>query len=375
MKIIKWMMLLTKRLYKKPSFAVICLLIPVMVLFYSLSVRDNGGIVSIALAAENAGDPLAQQITADLLSDSPLIRFYTCRTPEEAESMVIYGKADGAWIFASDLQAKLCAFVRSPTAKNAFVRILEREKNVTTLLVREKLTGTVFSYLSEEIYLQHIRENHPELQDVPDQTLLTYYQSVIIDGHLFDYAYQTENPAGKNYLLSPVRGLLAVVTTLCGLAAAMYYTEDSICGTFSWVPVKKATATEFLCQVIAVGNVAFIGLLALLISGLSAPLSRELVLLPFFVLCVCVFAMVIRRIFRGLRLLGTVTPIITVAALCLCPVFLDFNSLWLLQALFPPTYYLRSIYNPAFIGGMALYIGLGILLCIILDKLPIKNRQ
>ena len=372
---IKWLMLLTKRLYKKPSFVAICLLIPAMVLFYSLSVRNNSGIVSIALAAEDANDPLAQKITADLLSDSPLIRFYTCPTPEEAESMVIYGKADGAWIFGSDLQAKLCAFVQSPTAKNAFVQILEREKNVTTLLVREKLTGAVFSYLSEEIYLQYIRENHPELQDISDQTLLSYYQSVMIEGHLFDYAYQAETPAGKNYLLSPVRGLLAVVTTLCGLSAAMYYTEDCTRGTFSWVPVKKAAAAEFLCQIIAVGNVALIGLLTLLISGLNAPLSRELTILPLFVLCVCVFAMMIRRIFRSLRLLGAITPVITVAALCLCPVFLDLNSLWLLQALLPPTYYLRSIYNPAFISSMLLYISIGALLCIIQDKLHIKNRQ
>ncbi len=375
MKLIKWFALLTKRLYKKPTYLAICLLIPVLVFFYSLSVRDSGGVINIALAAEDANDPLAQRITADLLSDSQLIRFHICRTPEEAESMVVYGKADGAWIFASNLQIKLCAFVKSPTAKNAFVRILEREKNITTLLVREKLTGTVFSYLSEEIYLQHIRQNHPELQDVPDQTFLNYYKSVIIDGHLFDYAYQTDNPAGKNYLLSPVRGLLAVVVTLCGLAAAIYYTEDCIRGTFSWVPAKRAPVAEFLCQYIAVGNIALIGFLALLISGLSVPLSRELVLLPLFILSVCIFAMVIRRIFRGQRLLGTITPMITVTMLCLCPIFLDFKTQWLLQALFPPTYYIRSVYNPAFTGGMVLYIGVGILLCIILDKLHIKNRQ
>ena len=166
------------------------------------------------------------------------------------------------------------------------------------MLAREKLSGLVFTYVSPEIYLQYIQENLPELNDIPRHTLLEHYNAVSLGGELFSYAARGETLQGQNYLLSPVRGLLAIITMLCGLSSAMFYTEDLRQGLFSRIPAKHLPIAEFLCQVIAVANIAIVATLALALSGLSGNIFGELVLLIAYIPCVSLFAMVLRRIFR-----------------------------------------------------------------------------
>ena len=47
----KWLLMMTKRLYKKPTFVVILILIPVLVLGYGLVAAEDSGMVTIALAS------------------------------------------------------------------------------------------------------------------------------------------------------------------------------------------------------------------------------------------------------------------------------------------------------------------------------------
>lgn len=368
MKFLKWCYLLNKRLYRKPVFLVILLLIPLLTVGYTALSRDDSGIMTVALAQEAPADSLGDQIIGDLMTSSQLIRFVFCDTPAEAREMVAYGKADSAWIFDSDLQNKICAFVKKPTAKNAFIQVVEREESVTLMLAREKLSGVVFTYVSPEIYLQYIRENLPQLNDVPRDTLLKHYHAVSLGGELFSYAAHGETLQRQNYLLSPVRGLLAVITMLCGLSSAMFYTEDLKQGLFSRIPTKHLPGAEFLCQVIAVANIAVAVTLALGLSGLTGNFFRELILLIAYIPCVGLFAMVLRRIFRSTQVLGILTPVLIVVTLCVCPVFLDLIPLRTAGLLFPPTYFIRGAYDTAYIGYMVCHCAVCALLCRIADK-------
>ena len=361
--------LLTKRLYRKPLFLAILLLIPLLTFGYSAIAKADSGFMTVALSQKDPADPLGQQIIEDLMSSSPLIRFLLCDTPEEAEEMVAYGKADSAWIFDADLQNKVCAFVKNPVSRNAFVQILEREQSVTLLLTHEKLSGLIFTYLSPDIYLQYIRKNIPELSQVSDEELLMHYNAVSLDDTLFAFATQKENPSAQSYLLTPVRGLLAVVTLLCGLSSAMFYTEDVKQGLFSRIPLKKLPAAEFLCQTITVGNIAVVATAALFLAGLNGSLWKELGLLIVYIPCVSLFAMVLRRLFPSIRTLGIVTPLLIVVALCACPVFLDLIPLRTFALLLPPTYFIRGAYDAAYIGYMVCHCGICAMLCLIFDQL------
>lgn len=365
----KFSLLFTKRLYRKPLFLAILLLIPLLTFGYSAIAKADSGFVTIALAQKDPSDPTGQQIIDVLMSGSPVVRFLLCDTPEKARELVVYGKADSAWIFEDDLQNRICAFVENPVARNAFVRILEREESVTLLLTHEKLSGLVFTYLSPEIYLQYIRKNIPELAGTSDEMLIKHYNEVSLNDTLFSFATQKENPSTQSYLLTPVRGLLAVVTLLCGFASAMFYTEDVKQGLFSRIPLKKLPGAEFLCQMITVGNVALIVTVTLFLSGLNSSFWKELGLLMVYIPCVSLFAMVLRRIFPGMRALGILTPLLIVVAICACPVFLDLIPLRTFALLLPPTYFIRGAFDAAFIGYAICHCIICAALCLLFDKL------
>lgn len=358
-KMLMWCYLLTKRLYKKPTFVVILILISVLVLGYGLVAAEDSGMVTIALAREDSNDAMAAQVTEDILDSSQLIRFISCESPAKAENLVKTGQADAAWIFESDMEAKVYRFVATRSRADAFVRVIEREETVPLMLAREKLSGAVFECCSEALYIRYIRENVPGLAAVSEEKLLSYYQEVAMDGVLFAFSYidsETDiTQAQNNYLLTPVRGMLAVVIVLCGMATAMYYVQDTNSGTFGWLPDRKRAAAELGCQMISAVNVSAVVLIALYFIGSAVHIGRELAILLLYCLCTALFCMVLRRLVGGLRGLGMLLPLLTVVMLVVCPVFFDLGALRQAQYLFPPTYYINAAYNDKFLLYMPLY--------------------
>lgn len=322
----KWFLLLNKRLYKKVTFLLILVLIPLLVISYGAVARDESGILTVALACKGE-DPTATQIMQELRDESDLIRFVICDDPQTAKSMVNGQQADAAWIFEDDLEDAINRFAVKPLRKNALVQIIEGESTIPLKLVRERLSGVIFSRTSRAYYLDYLRKNVPEVKDVPDETLLQYYDDFSADATFFEFAYldggsREENPQSAHYLLSTVRGLLAVVIVLGGLAAAMYYMQDEKLGTFSLVPQKRKASVEFGCQMIAVVNVSAVALIALAFSGLTVSLGRELLLSLLYALSTTLFCMTARRICGSIGVLGTLLPLLVVGMLVVCPVFL-----------------------------------------------------
>lgn len=355
----KWLLKLNKRLYKKLTFLLILVLIPVMVIGYGNAAQEESGVLTIALAQEGE-DAMAQAVMEDLKENTNLIRFVFCDTPSDAKQMIRDGKADGAWIFAEDMEEKVYEFVQNPSRKNAFVRVIEQDDNIPMRLVREKLSGTVFGHCSAQFYLAHIRNNVPELDEMSDEELMSYYNNFAKDIDLFEFSYlETEGGAQDaleaNYLLAPVRGLLAVIIVLGGLAAAMYFIHDDRAGTFALVPQRSRAVVEFSCQMIAAVNVAAVALIAMLLSGLSGSFERELLVLGLYAVTVSLFCMTVRRLCGKMTAVGVALPLLVVVMLVVCPVFFDLGWLRALQYIFPPTYYINAVASNRYLLLMGAY--------------------
>ena len=335
MKMAKWFFLLNKRLYKKITFVLIMLLIPVLIFGYGSLAQEDSGVMTIALA-QHGDDPAARQVMQDLKDGTNLILFVFCDSPEAAEKMVNDGKAEAAWIFADDFENSVYRFVIRPSRTTAFIQVIEQSSTIPMKLSREKISGTVFGHCSRAFYLNYIRENVPELEDTPDAELLAYYDNFTTSVDLFEFSYLegeggAQDAQEANYLLTPVRGLLAVVIMLGGLAAAMYFVHDDRCGTFSLVPQGKKCLVEFACQSIAILNLLLIGLVSLIITDLSVELGREILLAVSYGLLVTLFCMTARRILGSTTAIGTALPVLVVVMLVICPVFFDLKELRMMQ--------------------------------------------
>ena len=68
---------------------------------------------------------------------------------------------------------------------------------------------------------------------------------------------------------------------------------------------------------------------------------------------------------------GALIPVLTVAMLVLCPVFLDLKLLPPLRLLLPPTWLLRAVWNGAALTDLLLYTGI----LLVLTAAAVRLRQ
>lgn len=366
----KWFLMLNKRLYKKISFVVILLLIPLCVFLFSIAAGQDSGFLHITLAQTDAKDPVSSQIINDLLNEDTIIRFSKTESPLAATEAVKTGQADEAWIFPADTEGNLLDFATS--GKDKFISIVCREQTVFTRLSHEKLSCALYEYCAKAYYIDFTRTNIPELDSLSDKELLEYYENVSIDEELFVFGNPTTTEGkgeNANYLTVPIRGLLGVIATICGMAAAMYFMHDDASGTFSHVPQTSKIYIAFACLMIAVINISLSMFISLTAAGLSAGILKEIAVLLLYSLCCAVFCLLLKLIIPNIKLYGALCPLLTVIMLVVCPIFFDLKSLSFVQMLFPPTYYVNASYNSSYFLYMGVYALAGGLLCMVLHRL------
>ena len=100
-KALKFLLLLNKRLLKRPSFLAVLLVIPIVSLLVVMMAGEEGGIVKIALAGETK-KAASGAIIEKLMSDDGLISFELYETEDKALAAVSSSKADAAWIFPEE---------------------------------------------------------------------------------------------------------------------------------------------------------------------------------------------------------------------------------------------------------------------------------
>ena len=369
-KILLWFLLLNKRFLKKPGLWAILIVIPLLVVAVNIVSLQDNGIITIALATENKNDALSQEIINDIKKDDRLIRFVVSATPEDAETLVTDGDADAAWIFPDDLAKKLNGFVYN---KQSIIRILEREETVALMLAREKLSGVIFKNYSPALYLKYTRGNVDELNSLSDEKLMEYYNDIKSNGELFEFSYTNEKLSTKDaveagYLLTPVRGLMAIMLVLSGLAAAMFYITDDKNGTFSWISQKSKPFIAGVFHLVPISLTAVAMLVSLYFSGLWVGFFREISISFLYVICITVFCVTIRLICGSGKILGAITPLLMLLLIVICPVFLDIKFLRPIQLFFPTFYYLSAVHNNKFIIIMVVYAAIGSLIYFTLSK-------
>lgn len=356
----RWL-ILNKRLFKKASFVVILLLIPLLVAAMGIaSAGEDIGLFTVALAAKDREDKLTQEVISSLTDGTQIFRFIVCDSPDTASDLVENGKADAAWIFAEDLESRIDDFVNHMHRRNAFVVIIQREDNPLLRLTHEKLNAALYPHLSQSLYRNYMYNNILTLNDLTPQQLEEYYNAVGSEGDdIFDFVYSNgsdkSDSENTSFLLSPLRGLMAITMTLGGFAIAMFYTQDELRGTFDRLPIGKRFALSVAYHSTAVINMAVAVLIALFLTGMATSVWRELASMTMYCIITVGFCMALRLICRDNRLLGAVIPLITVVMIVLCPIFFNISAVPIVPYLLPPYYYLNSIYNLKFFGYMALY--------------------
>ena len=374
-KAINWFFMLNKRLYKKVSFIIILLLIPVAVISLSVISKQDSGFVHIILTQHNENDALSTQIIDELLAEDSLVRFTKVKTEKDAIEMIKNSAADEAWIFHDNLNQKISDFAKPESGYSPAVTVICREKNVLLALTNEKLTSAMYKHCAKTYYLNFIRQNVSEFDMLSDDELYTYFDNHPVNEDIFVFRTsggKLEEAPQNNYLVSPIRGLLGIITVISGMAAALFYMQDKKRGTFSWIPEHKQLFVAFFCILIATFNVTLVSFISLLCAKIVNVSLTEIACIILYALCASAFCLLLLQVFSNIKIYSAIIPLVCVVMVAVCPVFFDLRSIFTLQHLLPPTYYVNSTVSSIYLLYMLIYTVAVITLCYIIDK--IKNN-
>ena len=356
-RIFVWLYMLNKRLYKRVTYIGILLLIFASVCAFAVVSRNDSGFVHIALSRIEGEDNTSTLLIQELLQEDSILRFTYIESPEEGIKAVKTGRVDAVWIFPESFE--------STEEATPVVRVVEREQTVFLRLAREKLHGLLFEGSAKALFLRYSRENLPVLDAVSDKELLTYFENCKIDEELFigDSSIDpTEGDTSIGYLTAPLRGLLAIVCVLAGMAGVLYYMQDEERKIFSNLPEQKRPFVAMMGIFVSALNVGVISLLALWGSGLYDIGLWEILNALLLSVCTVAFSMVLMELFCSIGIFGAMIPTVITAMSVLCPVFFNLRSAKLLAHMFPPTYYIHSAYDRTYILYMCAYSCLCLLL-------------
>lgn len=361
--------LMQKRLLKQKSFFFMMCLAPLLAAGVGRLSGEPAGIAAIAVYLPEE-DAAAKEIAGRIFDDDSVLRYLPCEDEEEARACVESGEADAAWIFAQDMEERLRELAGKRRVRPV-VTILERNDSVPLVLGREILTAAIYPAFSYAVYEGYVREELG-MEEITEEALRAAYEQVAVEGSLFQMVYPDQvlgEAEDYSYVQAPLRGILAIWLTFCGLASALWFMRDEERGVYDRLPVTNRLYQSYMACVVFLTDASVALLLALKLSGVFTDWKRELVSCVFFVLCVTAFVNLLVLLCRRPQRLGMALLPLGVVMLALCPVFVNLQYFRAVKMLLPPWYYLQSIHNVSYLYLMAAYTAVLVVFSLLLQRL------
>ncbi len=343
-----WYLMLTKRLFCKFSFVILLCCIPIMILVTNYAMSGESGVLTVMLCSEDK-DSGAEEIINSLLNEDSVILFKYSDNPQSAIDEVKQHKADAVWCFEDDFSQKITAYATHKSTQ-PIVKVYEREDSIPLQLSKEKLYGAIYSSFSYEVYKNFVYSELVDVNQLSEKELEAYFNGTKTRDDIVELEKREVASTNKNagYLLAPLRGIMALLVVLCGLAAAMYYLKDKREGKFDWMPYSKRIIPAFAQCLAAVVPAGVAVLASIYIGGIARDVISEFISMLLFVTAVSGFCLVMCIIFKSSGKLAASIPAMIVIMLAFSPVFFNLNVLKPLSLMLPTYHYLMAVYSGAY---------------------------
>ena len=303
-RIVKWYLLINKRLFRKYSFILLLGIVPLFVTGIRVFSMEESGIVRIVLCQKDPKDELAAAMIEELMADTGVLRYVTCQDEREAMELVSEHEAEAAWIFAEDMRGNLQRMAERNRCE-PIVTVVEREDDVSMRFARQILINKIYSAFSYMIYESFVREN-VDLDGLSDVELREAYSSTAVEGSLFQMEYLDGKREKKeqSYVLMPLRGILALWFVLCGFAASLYFMQDEQSGIFLRVSRRYRLWSAYGVHAVILSDAAAVLIIACRLSGTFTVWGRELISILLFLCSTLMFCNLIRLLCHNPERLG-----------------------------------------------------------------------
>ncbi len=343
-------LMLCKRLYKKPSFVIILALLASLTVAMSVFLGQSSSVVRVAIA-NGSSSQTAAKISERLLSAESIVS-YSLHPEQEAEALLKSGEVDAVWYYAEDFDKALADFAAKRT-KAAPITVATRENSVFINLTLERLYAELWPSLSREIYLDFAKS---ELASPSSAELEEYLDRQPRSEGIVEFSYFNDSAPieEKSFLVTPLRGMLALILALCSMASVLYYLDDCDRGRMDAVPLNSRYTRVVMYSAAGTVNIAIFVAIALAVTGLTVSAFAEISAMLLLIIGSVGFSALIGGLCAKTSRMAPLLPILLIIMLVACPIFMTKEIPYISQ-LFAPYWYLISVYNTAVLPQMTIY--------------------
>ncbi len=338
-----WILLMSKRLLKKPSFVIILAMLPVVLLAYRAVITEDDGKLHAALYVSDAGDPLSKEMCEELLASDGIVSFYVCDSEQALYDDVIAGRAECGYIFAEEL----------------LERFLEKDwrGTITTVVgnssqfapfVNEWIYAILYKNLECDLVMDYmVDKSGISLEPDEARTLVkeafeeAMEKAVVFEFHYLDFDTNEEmtefDEDAENQMMKPIRGTVALFVFLAGLAGLVFWYQDDAEGRFRVMAYNKRPTISFGSLLLPTMLAGVVGILCLFVSGVAVGVLQEVWCMLWYTVLVAAFCNLLRHLIPSVNAVCAMIPILSVTTYLCCPIILE------LKPFLPAVVYVRKL--------------------------------
>ncbi len=343
-----WLLILWKRLFKKTGFLVILVLIPIMTFMLSSAAGDNG-FINIAVAFEDRDDAASIDLMSRLTTKGSMIKYTVCDSPADAIEMAESGKTDSAWVFVRNLS-------KTAGSGQVLAKIYQREDNIFLKLTREKIFCTLMPEVAYNIYKEFTTEEMLPRVELTEEELRTAYDVYDTDEGLVEFqSPEGEVKAAPDYLVTPLRGMTAILMLMCGMAATMYFLTDEDKGSFCLLRLPGRFGVLLASNFCALATASVFVTVSFILTGSYTSFLTESAAMLGYIIISTLFCTLLGALVSHIKYFSLLLPAVLVVSLAFCPVFFGGNDMFLLRYPLPTYHYLYATADISRLWHMLIY--------------------
>ncbi len=340
-----------KSYLKKPFFVLALFLLPLagLILNAALSGKESEQIkVALLIDDDIDSNEDIEWLIDSLTSSGKSFSFYIAKTEEQLCDDVLTGEAECGYIIPADLFDLL----KENDADGA-ITVVTSSKSTLVSVIDETVYSTIFQRLSRTLMLNYltkysaVKDSYGKLFEKSD--VYTLHEKYMRSAATFCVNYENKPESyiadKTSILLSPLKGLFAVLILCCGFVGALSYYRAAKHPVFALFRVRLV---QILIPMLFSGLVVLLSLylfpeLPDIEHSIPGFFAEAGALLLFILLCL-VFLLLLTTLIRSERLFYAVFPLYLLGCLIFSPIFIDIGQyiplFRIVSHLFLPTWYL-----------------------------------
>ncbi|MGN0165631.1 MAG: hypothetical protein ACI39R_05555 [Lachnospiraceae bacterium] len=361
-------LLFVKRLCKKPSFLIILLLMPAMVLGLRLVLEKDDETVYVALYSE---DEKTNQIVDELVNSEGAVAYYKAESARKLREDVLIKHAECGFVFSDGVWD---AMIREEA--EGMITIYQSTETTSSDLIKEEVFAEIYSFLSLDVLEYYLESREPEDGLTTGERhayLEERYKIYLTEGGTFTISYPEGDEtvvrdvssvaADNSYLMKPVRGVLAVFVFMAAMAGAVFWAVDEKSGVYKTMGYSEKPFVNLSVVFIPTVFAGIIALISFFMAGVSQGFVNELFRMFVYCLLLTGYADIIRAFTSNAVTICALLPMMTVTSIVGCNIVVNIAryvaGVNYLRWFIPANYYLETAGNTA---GCFITAGVGLVL-------------